>query len=362
MTVLIPSPRRLRGWAAMVLAIALPCLSQATVFCVNTSSGLVDALLSAAASGEDDEIRLMFGTYTVPDPDGFIYQSSTTGGLAISGGWGPPSQDKPVCDSRKDNPNITVLDGQFAHQGLVVEAGSETGDIVIENMTIRQGRTATRGGGLSIPSFAPATSASLSIRSMVMVDNESDIEAAGLLVNLVSGHLLLDNSVLFGNAAGVQSAAASLVLNGESATIANLSIVGQNNGTADRAALRIEGTTPTLLINTVFHDNTDADLELAHAEVSLLGNFINQHIGDPPLLEDGTLSGNPTLGTGTYGLGPFIGSVLIDSGFQTPQVLPTRDADGNIRLIGEIDRGAYEAQIYADGVEGDDDWIVPTKD
>ncbi|MEM1088944.1 MAG: choice-of-anchor Q domain-containing protein [Pseudomonadota bacterium] len=340
--------------------------ARAEIFCVGTPSALQNALLAAAGNSETDEIRLMVGQYLVPTANnGFRYVSSQPGGLTVSGGWGPPDPpDAPVCDSRKDNPRLTVIDGDFQIQGLVLQPGPDSGDIAVENLTITRGGAndpviSLNGGGIDARSFSPDWEGSYRFSTLIFNLNEATEQGAGLYVILDRGSLRLENSVFFRNAAGGDGGAAELLLNGAENLIANVTIA-ENSAADDGAGVRIGGNATVRLLNNVFADNNGDDLLLAGSSVRLNRNFLNSLAGSNPLEETGTLSGNPQLGLGSLGVSPNIGSPLIDAGLPVPDGLPPRDADGMGRIVGPaVDLGAYEAQIFSDGLEGDDDWIIP---
>ncbi|WP_295544508.1 hypothetical protein, partial [uncultured Thiohalocapsa sp.] len=59
----------------------MPLSSQAEVFCVDTATGLQTALSTAAINGEDDEVRIVQGTYF----GNFRYVSAEGFDLSIQG-------------------------------------------------------------------------------------------------------------------------------------------------------------------------------------------------------------------------------------------------------------------------------------
>ncbi len=359
----LPSRRRLTSLllgAAMLISGSV----QAEIFCVNTPTGIQNALINAADNSESDEIRVVFGSYEIPTgpTSGFQYSSSQPGGLTISGGWGPPSMSGgPICESRKDDPRITTFDGLFKVEGLVFEPGAETGDIIVENLTITQGSSLTNGGGLSLVPGNDDWQGNLSIRTVRFLSNEATNDGAGLYAVVRNGDFELVNSVFFQNGAGDDVSVADIYVDGPSAVIANNSVVNNVSGGASGSGMRVSGTTAALMINNLFFDN-GFDFNLNNDGVTLRHNFYNSRLGEEPAEESGILSGNPVLVTGSLGLGPFLGSPLIDNGLlPVPADLPERDAEAGQRIIGQrIDIGAIEAQIFGDGAEGDDDWTVPT--
>lgn len=360
------SPHQSRSLAGLLLVVLMGLLipaAKAEIFCVNTPNGLQNALLTAAANTESDEVRIMLGHYDVPVTPltGFRFVSSQTGDLMVSGGWGPPSPfGGPNCESRKEDPRLTTLDGNLQVQGLVVQPGAVTGDILIENMTVTQGSSSGSGGGIHAAPFDPAWSGNLSIRTVRFISNDAVTLGAGLFAHVEIGQFRLDNSVFTGNSAGGLSAAADITANGASVVIAN-NTVAYNSAVGNfSSGFRFGGNAAALLINNVFINDTLPDLRLDGDAVRLHNNFYNTRLGTEPLDEIGSLSGDPMLGSGALSLGPTPGSPLIDGGLPVVGGLPYRDVQAGLRVLSPaVDIGAYEVQIFADGVEGDDDWGVP---
>ncbi|MFK7958671.1 MAG: choice-of-anchor Q domain-containing protein [Lysobacterales bacterium] len=339
--------------------------AQAEVFCVNTSNGLQNALNSAASNTESDEIRIMFGEYNVPvsPVSGFRFVSSQAGNLAISGGWGPPSPfGGPNCQSRKYDPTITTLNGNFQIQGLVIQPGAVTGDILIENMTVAQGRSGGSGGGIRVNPFDPAWPGNLTIRTILFDRNADVTGGAGLFATVGVGDFRLDNSIFSGNQSRGQIGAAVVTANGQNAIIANNTVVA-NSALGDLSTgFSFGGDAATLLINNVFFENDlQFDLALGGNALSLQNNFYNSLNAADLLEETGSLSGDPGIGSGVFSVGPLPGSPLIDGGLMVIGGLPFRDAQGGLREMGPaVDIGAIEIQVFGDGVEGNDNWTVPT--
>ncbi len=353
-----------RIYALLAIGLAAPG-ANAEIFCVNNAIGFQNALIDAASNTESDEIRMMLGQYDVPVApiSGFRFVSSQPGDLTISGGWGPPAQFAgPICVSRKDNPTLTTLDGNFQVQGLVIQPGAVTGDILIENLTVAQGRSGGGGGGIRVAPFDPTWQGNLSIQSVVFDRNADVTGGAGLFATVEVGDFRLVNSIFAANQSRGQIGAANIVANGQNAVIANNTVVFNSANGDFSTGLRFGGNAATLLINNVFFESDlQRDVTLIGDDLRLQNNFYNTRNSGDFVEETGTLSGDPGLGSGLFGVGPLPGSPLIDSGLMVIDGLPFRDAQGGVRVLGPaIDRGAIEVQVFGDGVEGDDDWIVPT--
>lgn len=350
------------GRALNWLLIAAACVAgqpaNAAVFCVNTPGALQNALITAAANGESDEIRILVGNYLVPTSPtpGFRFVSSQPGGLAISGGWGPPVPvgAAPRCLSRKDDPKLTIIDGGLQVEGLVIQPGPLTGNVKVENLTILGGASAANGGGMYAAPYDPSWAGTLAIRTVVFRRNQAQAQGGGLYASVPVGSLLLLNSVFADNTAGGVAGGAELLVNGSDGLVANNTVVS-NLASAAGGGLRVAGNASILVLNNALYSNSSVDVQLGGASIRLRNNFYNLRNGLPPLEDSDTLSGNPMLGGGTLGLAPLPGSPLIDVGKPAPGGLPPRDADGNQRIVGPaVDVGAYEEQVFANGMEGDE--------
>ena len=74
-------PRLLMAALLLLLGIAQPALAE--VFCVATAVDLQNALSRAAANGQDDEVRIVQGTYV----GNFVYASTEAQALSVLGGY-----------------------------------------------------------------------------------------------------------------------------------------------------------------------------------------------------------------------------------------------------------------------------------
>ena len=118
----------------------MPLSSQAEVFCVDTATGLQTALSTAAINGEDDEVRIVQGTYF----GNFRYVSAEGFDLSIQGGWSP------ACATQEVDPSNTILDGAQNDTVLVLSVPSATAKLMLHGATLRNGYQSSAGGGLKV--------------------------------------------------------------------------------------------------------------------------------------------------------------------------------------------------------------------
>lgn len=86
--------------ALTVLLLAKSTLAE--VFCVDSAQAIQTALTTAASNGQDDEIKIVQGTYV----GNFVYATATEAyDLALEGGY------TAGCSSQTINPANTILDG-----------------------------------------------------------------------------------------------------------------------------------------------------------------------------------------------------------------------------------------------------------
>ncbi len=115
-------------WAVLfLLGLARP--ASAAVFCVATAVDLQNALILAAANGQDDEVRVVQGTYV----GNFIYASSEAKALSVLGGY------TTGCAERTLDPANTILDGNQTGTVLWLSAEAVALDCVVEGLTLRKG-------------------------------------------------------------------------------------------------------------------------------------------------------------------------------------------------------------------------------
>ena len=120
----------------LLLGIAQPALAE--VFCVNTAVGLQNALVLAAANGQDDEVQIVQGTYV----GNFVYASTEAQALAVLGGYSSG------CGSREISPTNTVLDGDKNASVFMLDGGKE---VLVEGLSFFNGNQSSGyGGGLNV--------------------------------------------------------------------------------------------------------------------------------------------------------------------------------------------------------------------
>lgn len=351
----------LRTIAACCLASS--CLAtQAAVHCVSNAVQLKNALIDAAVSPGNDEVRIVQGTYLGAAVGGFHHTPVQPGNLMVSGGWtdGGPAGLPATCETQVRDPALTVLDGEYQHTALQIYVGTVDADFVVHNLTLSRGTSMGSGGGLSVYGFEPSWEGDVLLHSLRFIANEASGTGAGLYAAVPHGQLRVLNAAFVGNVAGFTGGAADIIANGSWHLVANLTVVGNAAGAPGGSALRVAGSAPALLMNTISWNNDDVDIELGGTGIRLHHNFYGTRSGNQPAEEAGTLAGNPMLGGGSMNLTPTAGSPLVDYGLPVPGGMPSCDVDNNLRMVGPaLDVGAFESQVFADGYESEDPWLRP---
>ena len=128
-------PRLLMAALLLLLGIAQPALAE--VFCVATAVDLQNALTTAAANGQDDEVRIVQGTYV----GNFGYASTEAQALSVLGGY------TAGCAGRVLNPANTILDGNQIIRVLALSAPDVAAEFLVEGLTLRNGKPTSGDGG-----------------------------------------------------------------------------------------------------------------------------------------------------------------------------------------------------------------------
>lgn len=182
--------------ALLTTVLGLPAthaIAADNVVCVSTAADLQAALLNAPTNGMADVIKLVQGIYT----GNFSYsdQSTTVAdnyALTIQGGF------TGGCTSRVLNPINTVLDGNHSTTPLTISKRGNT-NVTVEGLTMRNGQSTSRGGGLYIYSERINTT----VQNCRFENNTAVSDGGGSYINNWYGaKTFLTRNVFSGNIAG----------------------------------------------------------------------------------------------------------------------------------------------------------------
>lgn len=364
------SPLRL---ALAILAAAAPVAARAAIFCPGNEAEFRQALASAAANGEDDEIRLRPGTFYTGGQK-FAITTTEAYGLAISGGW---MDDVPLwCSHQSPSAAATILDGQNLTAVLDIHAyagnsAAGTKTVSVSNLTLRNGYTNVNG------------------------------ESAGLALGVTYQTLRLERTILLGHTqatAGpnIYSNGVTLVGWGDVYVLGNL--MGDLHSNYANLGIFTQGgasqavylTNNTLSLsgagfNALLDANTGTQYRIVNNAIVATGFgglsfnsrnasdpirlWIFNNLGqwsysdvyrDPPRLivqaDSGNLTNVDPMFAGALDLSPAAGSPLVNAGLNSPfGGVPATDLDGHPRVdLGIIDVGAYESareRIFANSFD-----------
>lgn len=155
--------KRLVMFTSFLFAMVSVFSAQAAVFQVTTTAELQGALNTAKSNGESDTIRVAQGTYV--GNFSYIPVGGENFDLTLEGGW---SAD---FSTRTLDPTNTILDGNQAGRVISISKAptSASGNVTVEGFTIRNGSTASDGGGINLVAFPPGT---VTLNQNIIEENE----------------------------------------------------------------------------------------------------------------------------------------------------------------------------------------------
>jgi hypothetical protein len=353
--------------------------ASAAIYCVTNVSDLQTALSAAAASFNDDEIRLRQGIYASSQQ--LVYSSPNPGWAFLTGGW--VQQGDNNCAVQNGNAASTVLTGSALHQVLAMyflpNAGVSSGPRYgLQNLSIRDGygdsATFQRGGGLQMASY---TDVQVEFwLDNVIVANSSGYFGGGADFYARRGLVRIVNSQFSNNVAPTTAFAhfSAVVLAGDgpngvlvaNSTFANGQCPGQGVRGCGIAAMLGEGMRLDI-INSLLFNNAISDVNIEGAAAGGFGNgaaFANYSLigalsGNLPLSASNALVGDPRfVDAPNQDFRLRDDSPFINAGLGTVPIYGYLgyDLSGSLRTrFSALDPGAYENQtwdfIFEDGFQ-----------
>ena len=342
------NPRVLGHALPLAALLALPV--QAAVHCVDSPATFKAAIDVAEANGEDDEIRLVGGTYAASPA--FHFQSVELHAIAFIGGYSAN------CTGPGDEP--TRIDGENARRGLFVL--NPDGDVVVENLTFARGlSTNNRGGGLHVTS----TDGDIRLDRSVFLANRADDFGGAATMSTSNGDITVRNNLAFANSSANIGAFELLQNQGEGHVTGNTIVANLSEGDFLPGGLWIGGNSHWEVANNIIWNNLpeapgpfQSDFRSNATTHARYSNDIGVVYPDTVALEIvGELSVDPQFadcGFLCIGFELERGSPLVDAGDDAPAGgMPATDLAGKPRSIGpHVDIGAYENDLlFADGFD-----------
>jgi hypothetical protein len=338
----------------------------AAITCVSSGNGLRNALIAAASNGEDDEIRLQWGTFSVSSgAAAFTFDSGESHNLVIKGGYQPGLGG--TCGPQTGDAATSVLSGSNARQVLVL--GGDPGaaiSVTISNFTIRDGQSAAQGAGLKFGG-ASGFAGNLAMERVILDNNTSTSFGGGAAISSDGGIVSVRGNLFMNNQCGSNQCAATVTVNADNLTdlrvyFVNNTIVSNGcsagaSGSCTVGGLRYGGSARATFLNNLFALNSAADMQLQNVRTAFAHNNMLSLIGQLPTENLNPLAIVDPLFVASAGNNYrlHIASPLRNAGATAVGgALPFLDLDLQPRVHENVvDVGAYENHdvLFADGFE-----------
>lgn len=342
--------------AAIALCWLAAYVQDARAICVSSDTEFATAAIAALLAPVD--IQLVQGTYHI---DGTAFDVGTHAirtfqGLSLLGGYTPGTN----CTSRQIDPANTIITRSGSNASFSVDL---IGDVTVEgiafrgagsgvflywgyyyadldnipdsvNVVIRRnifagaGNADDQGLKLSWSTLGSQTLSARLVENLVHDNGDGSSNACtGFTSNSSYGAVSLDTYI---------GASASFTLN-------NNTVV--NNGAG--CGVSVTPNAHLIAYNNIFHGNTGPDLFTDTGVTSfLVDNVIGNHVYDFPVIQMGTLTGDPKLNSSFHPIESPPSPVINSGDNDVPGGLPANDLDGGPRVVGStVDRGVYESNV-----------------
>jgi hypothetical protein len=347
--------------------------AEAATYCVGSVAELRSALNAAAASPENDEIRIRSGIYATGGT-AFVYASPNSGWVGLYGGF--ETQGSNPCGRRVLDASVTRLTAGGTSRVLVMQHNAPPDALatrfIVDNLTLEQGAVPNGDGG-ALDMFSVVEAPNEFWLDNVIIRESSANFGGGASLYLRRGLVKITNSLFHGNSAAYASshitltqlfgaATPSVILSG------NTFVGGSCPGAGGRGCgirLALGGTVAAQIRNSVFHANMVSDVTTEGLTVIGYGSGTIGYADSLVPLTNGNLIptvlrplvGSPGFVDATGGdFRPRDDSILVNRGWSDTPFYPTNvfDLRGSPRVVGfSRDVGAYENQerLFRDSLE-----------
>ncbi len=328
--------------AVLLIVVSIAPNAHAALFCVDTENELTGALTLSMINGQQNEIRLVSGSYSMPDGWQNPSASAFPQALKLSGGWNGD------CSTRMTvNPASTTIQGQSSSNARWIF--SARASVIIDGLGFVQ----TAGLVLSAPNDCTPFGQEFIIRRVRISNSVSGIGQWSSLTAFASCHdVRIENSLIVGGALdGMEiqcfndAAGSYRLVNNTVRDHAGLDFVAAY----DSASCGGNQLGADSMFNNVF-GSMQLDANTPRAYNNIYSSLSSTGGGGFFAGSSNNLAVDPQLDPATYRpVEP--GSPAINSGAtNVPGGLPAADIAGDPRVVGGIpDRGAYESSVVPPG-------------
>lgn len=343
------SPRLAAACVGCALLAAAPA-SRAAVFCADSVADIVAAMDTAKANGEDDEIRIVAGTYPLEQPLRLGNTETEAFAIAFSGRWN--------ADCSEPSAGLaSTLSGRNQNPIMHLSLGSDV-DLALTDLAFASGLVPFdySGGALHIQGGRIVRIERVQVYANTVENDDSPLTIA---TGGAGSRLGLRNSLVFHNTARRETGASLSSSSGEAYVTGNTITANASSIPCPCSALNYAGTSAWTVANNNIWGNQGGDVFINPLNAIHLHNNIGMLTagGNPPGAgSSGDLSVDPLFTDDGVRLQPI--SPLVNAGFaQVPDGLGDLDGGRGERWVGaSVDIGAFETDVlFRDGFDGGPD-------
>lgn len=344
-------PIRPHAALAALIALAAPWPAQAATFCADTVPEIVAAMDTAKANGEDDDIRIVAGTYLLDETLRLGNSETESFALSFSGRWNADCSEPSAGGA-------STLSGRGERQVLALSLPADT-DLAISDLAFVSGLAAfgASGGVLDVTGGR-----AILIDRIQVYGNTLENGAAPLRVDTggPDAVLTLRNSLLFDNDAHAITGAQLASSQGEVNVVGNTITANTSSIPCPCSGLNYAGTSAYTISNNLVWGNEGGDVFVNPSNAIHLHNDIGAYAGgsqSPGAGSSGDMSVDPAFADDGVHLSPT--SPLANAGFdEAPGGIGDLDGGRGDRRVGaRVDIGAFETDVlFRDGFE---DAVMP---
>jgi len=346
------------------IALSSQCALAATLTkCIHNVTELNNALVAASSTTNTNDyvLQLREGLYLVPS-GGMTFYQSTNHSLDMEGGF-YPKNGSTGCENHRLKAGTTKLDGRGNQQIFTVktEPGVTSGNVTVRYLTFQNA-----GGDVSAVSFLMRQNASAVRMENTFVTGNTTTYSTVEFQSNVGKVYFIDNAVVdnIGGGDSQSDVAVAFEMGASAGVVAyinNNTIAGNmqsKNSIYGPVGVLLSGSAGFDLANNIIRNDGASDVWASGSPppaVTFDRDDIHSYLNIAPQTGAKTIDKDPLFmdsANGNYRLLP--SSPAVERGDNSPPGgTRTVDLDGNPRIVGVVDLGAYELpdSIFADGFQ-----------